>query len=92
MSADALGATPANVVRFVIGIAMRPVALGACVGLAGAFAATRLLEAELFETAPADPLVFALVVLLLTATALPAASIPAWRVTRIDLTDVLRAE
>jgi predicted permease len=88
----ALGATPADVVRFVIGIAMRPVALGACVGMVGALAATRMLESELFETAPADPLVFALVVVLLVSTALASSSIPAWRATRIDPANVLRAE
>ena len=88
----ALGATPADVVRFVIGIAMRPVALGACIGLAGALAVTRMMEAELFETAPADPLVLTATVVLLILTALAAASIPAWRATRIDPADVLRAE
>jgi putative ABC transport system permease protein len=88
----ALGATPTDVVRLVIGIAMRPVALGACVGMAGALAATRMLESELFETAPADPLVFAVVVVLLISTAVAAASIPAWRATRIDPAEVLRAE
>ena len=88
----ALGATPADVLRFVLGIAMRPVALGAGIGIAGALAATRLLESELFETVPADPVVFAAVVLLLIATAMAAASIPAWRATRIDPAEVLRAE
>jgi ABC-type antimicrobial peptide transport system permease subunit len=88
----ALGATPTDVVRFVFGIAMRPVALGACAGMAGALAATRMLESELFETAPADPLVFAAVVVLLISTAVAAASIPAWRATRIDPAEVLRTE
>jgi predicted permease len=88
----ALGATPADVVRFVIGIAMRPVALGACVGMAGALAVTRMLESELFETAPDDPLVFAAVIVLLITTAVAAASRPAWRATRIDPAEVLRAE
>jgi predicted permease len=88
----ALGATPATVVRFVLGIAMRPVLLGAVVGIAAALAATRVLESELFETAAADPVVFAAVVAILIATALAAASIPAWRATRIDPADVLRSE
>ena len=88
----ALGATPGDVIRFVLGIAMRPVILGACVGIAGAFAATRVLESELFETKAADPLVFTGVVVLLVTTALGAASIPAWRATRIDPAEVLRVE
>ncbi len=88
----ALGATPATVVRFVLGIALRPVLLGAAVGTAAALAGTRVLESELFETAAADPLVFAAVIAILISTALAAASIPAWRATRIDPADVLRAE
>ena len=88
----ALGATPAAVVRFVIGIAMRPVALGVCVGIVGALAGTRILESELFETTPGDPLVFAVVIALLISAALAAVSIPAWRATRIDPAEVLRAE
>lgn len=88
----ALGATPADVMRFVIGIAMRPVALGVCAGVAGALAAARMLQSELFETAPGDPLVFAGVVLLLASTALVSSSIPAWRAARIDPADVLRVE
>jgi len=51
-----------------------------------------VLKSELFETAPADPLVLAAVVVLLILTALAAASIPAWRATRIDPAEVLRAE
>ena len=88
----ALGATPGDVIRYVLGIAMRPVAAGACIGIAGAFAATRVLESELFETKAADPWIFAMVVGLLMATAVAAASIPAWRATRIDPAEVLRAE
>ena len=88
----ALGASPRDVARFVLAIAMRPVSLGACIGIAGALAATRLLQSQLFETAPTDPLVFSAVCLLLLVTALVAASIPAWRATRIDPAEVLRAE
>ena len=88
----ALGATPPDVARFVLGMAMRPVILGAAVGVAGGLAATRLLQSELFETPPADPLIFFLVVVLIAVTALAAAAIPAWRAIRIDPAEVLRAE
>lgn len=88
----ALGAAPADVVRFVLGIAIRPVALGAAVGIAGALAGTRVLEAELFETKATDPFVFSGVVILLAVTGLAAAAVPAWRATRIDPAEVLRAE
>src|SRR5262249_8502640 len=75
----ALAAAPPAVVRFVLEIAMRPVALGAAIGIAGALAGTRILEAELFETKATDPFVFSGVVILLAMTALAAASVPAWR-------------
>jgi putative ABC transport system permease protein len=88
----ALGATPRDMMRFVLAMAMRPVVVGACVGLAGGLATTRVLQSELFETQAADPAIFAIVFVLLIATAVAAASIPAWRATRIDPAEVLRAE
>jgi predicted permease len=89
---SAMGASPRDVVRFVLAIAMRPAGLGACLGIAGGLAAARILQSELFETAPADPLVFTLAPLILITTAAAAAAIPAWRATRIDPAQVLRAE
>jgi predicted permease len=88
----ALGATPRDMVRFVLAMAMRPVGVGACVGIAGGLAVTRVLQSELFETQAADPFIFALVFAGLIATAVAAASVPAWRATRIDPAEVLRAE
>jgi predicted permease len=88
----ALGATPRDMMRFVLAMAMRPVVVGACVGLAGGLATTRVLQSELFETQAADPAISAIVFVLLIATAVAAASIPAWRATRIDPAEVLRAE
>jgi putative ABC transport system permease protein len=88
----ALGATPGDVARFVFAIALRPVVLGAALGIALALAETRVLQAELFETAPADPWVFAAVFAILISAALAAASIPAWRAACIDPAEVLRAE
>ena len=88
----ALGASPRDTVRFVLAIAMRPVAAGACVGIAGGLAATRVLQSELFETRATDPVVFAGVIALLIVTALGAAAGPAWRATRIDPAAVLRAD
>ncbi len=88
----ALGATSRDVTLYVLGIAMRPVAVGACVGVAGGLAVTRVLQSELFETAPTDPVVFASVLGILIATAVVASALPAWRATRIDPATVLRSE
>jgi predicted permease len=88
----ALGATPRDMLRFILAMAMRPVVLGACAGIAGGLAATRVLRSELFETQAADPAIFGIVFVVMIATAAAAASIPAWRATRIDPAEVLRAE
>jgi ABC-type antimicrobial peptide transport system permease subunit len=88
----AIGAAPRDVVRFILAIALRPVAFGAGAGIAGEVAAAQVLRSELFDTAPADPAVFTVVLVILLAMALAAAAIPAWRATRIDPLEVLRAE
>jgi putative ABC transport system permease protein len=88
----ALGATPRDMLRFVLAMAMRPVIFGACVGIAGALATTRVLQSELFETQAMDPSIFGIGLAVMIATAAAAASIPAWRAMRIDPAEVLRAE
>jgi putative ABC transport system permease protein len=65
---------------------------GAAVGLAGAFALTRLIAAQLYEVKPTDPGTFALVTLLLLAVAFAATLVPALRATRIDPIIALREE
>ena len=51
----ALGAAQSNIFRLVIGQAMALVAISVVVGLAGAFAASRLLTALLYEVQPSNP-------------------------------------
>ena len=63
----ALGASPAGVVRGIVGEALALVAVGLGVGLAGALAFTRLLERELYDVTPTDPVAFAGVALILGA-------------------------
>jgi ABC-type antimicrobial peptide transport system permease subunit len=88
----ALGATAPDIVAFVIGLGLRPVLAGALIGVAGAIAATRALKAQLFETSPLDPAVFAIVLPLLLVAAAAAALIPAQRAARIDPAITLRSE
>ncbi|MEP6918509.1 MAG: FtsX-like permease family protein, partial [Acidobacteriota bacterium] len=88
----ALGATGPDVLRLVLTRALRIVAVGLIVGLAGAAGVTRVLQTFLFGVTPTDPLVFTAVTLLLLAVALIAAWLPARRATRIDPWAALRAE
>jgi len=80
----ALGASPAQVVRQVVGHGLKPVAVGVAVGLAGAGATGRWLQGQLFEVSPRDPLSLGLVALALLMAATLAAVIPARRATSID--------
>jgi putative ABC transport system permease protein len=88
----ALGATRRDVLRLVLARALRIIAAGLIVGLAGAAGLSRVLRTFLFGVTPTDPLVFAGVALLLLAVGLVAAWLPARRATRIDPWAAVRAE
>jgi putative ABC transport system permease protein len=88
----ALGADRRDVLRLVLGRALRVVVAGVIVGLAGAAGVTRVLQRFLFGVTPTDPIAFMIVTLLLMAVGLMAAWLPARRATRIDPCAVLRAE
>lgn len=88
----ALGASRAVILRDVVARASALLATGLILGLAGAFALTRVLQAQLYEIKPTDPLTFAAVSALLAAVGLAAAWFPARRATKIDPTQALRTE
>jgi putative ABC transport system permease protein len=88
----ALGAGRGDVLRLVLTRALRIVAAGLIVGLAGAVGVTRVLQTFLFGVTPTDPIAFTIVTLLLLAVGLMAAWLPARRATRIDPCAALRAE
>ncbi len=88
----AIGAQRRDVLQLVLAGGLRLVAIGIALGLAGAFALTRLLQSLLFGVTAHDPLVFAGNAALLLAVATAACLLPALRATRVDPLIALRAE
>jgi putative ABC transport system permease protein len=88
----ALGAQAADVRTLVVSQALRMGLAGLAVGLAGAFAITRILASLLFGVSANDPLTFAGVCALLMSVVLLAAYLPARRATRVDPMIALRAD
>ncbi len=88
----ALGAKPAAVVRMVLGQTGRLLVVGCVIGLAGAFAVTRLFEKMLFGVEAADSATFAAAVLALGVVAMAASWVPGRRAARVNPVETLRWE
>jgi predicted permease len=88
----ALGASPVEILRLVVGHGMILALVGAGIGLIGSWLSTRALVSFLFGVRPTDPLTFGVVSLLLTGVTLLASYIPARRATRVDPMVALRYE
>lgn len=88
----ALGAGVHHVQRVLLGRTALLSFFGIALGLAGASAATRVLQSYLYGITARDPLSFALVGVIIVGVVLLAAYGPARRATRIDPAVVLRAE
>jgi putative ABC transport system permease protein len=88
----ALGADRARVMRFVIGEGMLLGGIGIGLGLAGSLAAVRALRTMLFHVSIYDPSIFTAGAGLLAAVALAACGLPAFRASRVDPIQALRAE
>ena len=88
----ALGARGGDVLVAVLRQGLKLTLIGLTIGLASAFALTRVISRLLYNVSPTDPLTFVCVSLLLAGVALLASYIPARRAARIDPMVALRYE
>lgn len=88
----ALGASRGQIVWNVLGLGVRLAAIGLGIGLAGAWAATRLLASMLYGVRSTDALTFTAASLILLGVALLASYLPARRAMRVDPMVALRYE
>jgi len=88
----ALGARHSDVLRMVVGEALRLVAIGASLGLVAAFALTHFMSTLLFNVQPTDALTYTSLTALLVVVAVAASYAPARRALRVDPLHALRYE
>ena len=88
----ALGAPTRSVVGLVLWNGMLPVLAGIAAGLGVALLGARVVAGLLYGVAPTDALTFATVTIVLAATGLAAAYVPARRAARVDPLAAIRAE
>jgi putative ABC transport system permease protein len=88
----ALGAQMTDVLKLVLRNGMSLAFIGGLIGLAGAYAITRVMSSLLFGVAPTDLATFTIVPVVLMVVALVACFIPARRATKVDPLVALRYE
>jgi putative ABC transport system permease protein len=88
----AIGARPSDVFRMILGQGMKLALIGVVIGLASAFALTRLMATMLFGVQPTDATTFSVISVLLIAVALLACYLPGRRATKVEPVISLRYE
>ena len=88
----AMGAESSSVLGMVLKQGGVLAALGLLIGVAGSFALTRFLAAQLYEVSTTDPGAFVFAPLFLALVAIAACYFPARRATRVDPVSALREE
>jgi putative ABC transport system permease protein len=88
----ALGAARSQVLMQIMKQGLQVTAIGVTIGLGGALAVNRLIASLLFGVQPTDMVTIAFVIATITAVAVAASWLPAWRASRLDPNVVLRDE
>ena len=88
----ALGSTPGDVLRLVVGRGVKVIILGVAAGLVSAFALTRWMSSLLFAVERNDPTTFAVVAFVVLSAGVAACVMPGRRAMRADPAAVLRGE
>jgi len=88
----ALGARARDVVTMIVRDALGVALLGLCLGVIATLAAARWIGPMLFEISPRDPVVYAIVTVVILGVAVAASWIPAARAARIDPSVALRTD
>src|SRR5213078_624112 len=88
----ALGAQSSDILRGVLGGAMRFVVIGIAIGAAGAVLMTHTLAHLLTQLSPNDPVAFGAAVAVLASAAFAGSYLPARRATRVDPAIALRQD
>ena len=86
----AIGATAGDILALVMRQGMRPLGIGLGIGLVGSLGMNQLLQSQLVEVSPGDPLTYAIATVVLVASAALGCVIPARRAMRLDPLIALR--
>ena len=88
----AIGADRGDIMRMIIAMGLKLMAIGAAVGVLASLALTRLIASQLWGVSAYDPFTLSAVSILLLITGLIACWIPARRAARVDPLVALRYE
>ena len=88
----ALGATHGRLMRLVVGDGLRLAGLGVAIGVGAGVLLAPFARDLLFGVSPRDPWVMAAVAIAMLSVSAVACWLPAWRASRVDPNETLRAE